>query len=382
MNPEQTILANAAEGGSPFAILQGDSFFIPFGEFPHKQGLQIFDRTAAEEIAGNHQGLLARLASWARGDKPAYPVYIGHPDLPGSKDTDKRAYGWIENMSVEAGGLRCHTKWSDQGREMVENGHFRYYSPLWWTRKTRDGIRPSALKSMGLTNDPNIPVPALANEAGGEDSQNPQYQTNETEIMNPEILAALGLEEAATPEEVLAKITAHAAAAEAATTQPEPEPEPQPEPEPEPQPEPEPAVDEEKEKLKKQVQAAANTLVLAAVSTGRLTPAEADDKLAEILAANDFPAALADLGKLPVKVKTVSVTGDLGGAKARLVLASNDAAAAARAERALLVANEFAATNPAMSTGERKRLAWQRAQAKHPEVFGKPEPKDSTTATA
>ena len=104
------ILANAAESISPFAILQGDSFFIPYGDFPHKQGLQKFDRAAADLMAANHKGLLNRLATWARGDSASYPVYIGHPDLPGSKDTDKRAYGWIENLIPEADGMRLPVK--------------------------------------------------------------------------------------------------------------------------------------------------------------------------------------------------------------------------------------------------------------------------------
>ena len=40
-------------------------------------------------------------------------------------------------------------------------------------------------------------------------------------------------------------------------------------------------------------------------------------------------------------------------------------------ERAVLVANEYVNTNPALSEGERKRIAWQRAQKKNPELFGK-----------
>jgi len=45
--------------------------------------------------------------------------------------------------------------------------------------------------------------------------------------------------------------------------------------------------------------------------------------------------------------------------------------AAARANRAQLVANEFEATDKTLSTGERKRIAWRRASAKHPAAFAK-----------
>ena len=77
---------------------------------------------------------------------------------------------------------------------------------------------------MGLTNDPNIPVPALANESetqdletqdSREDEENLEQET-ENEIMN-ELLIALGLEEGATPEAALAKITELQTAANDAT---------------------------------------------------------------------------------------------------------------------------------------------------------------------
>ena len=55
----------------------------------------------------------------------------------------------------------------------------------------------------------------------------------------------------------------------------------------------------------------------------------------------------------------------------RLVTAANDASATARADRTQAVANEFDATNKDMPHGERKRIAWERAQRKNPELFGK-----------
>jgi hypothetical protein len=389
---EAAMLANAAEGGSPFAILQQDGFLVPFGEFPHKQGLQLFDRTAAEEIVAAHNSALAKLTRWVTGG--SYPVYVGHPDLPGSKDADKRAYGWIENMAVRPEGLHLAVKWSDAGRELVENAHFKFYSPLWWTKKVKGGIRPIALKSMGLTNDPNIPVPALANESESQKSESLKVEeeeeeeenlTKNEEPMKPEILAALGLEDGATPEDVLAKITEiQTAANEAAGRVTE--------------------ADEKAERLAEEVKGlkveclkveeaesaltaaneratelttslkiAANAAVQAAVNAGRLTPAEADAKTDEILAANDLEEALAGLGKLEPKFKTVSTTGDLGSAKSRLVIAANDASKADREERARLVANEYEKTNPDLSEGERKRTAWRRAQAKNPALFGKKE---------
>jgi phage I-like protein len=382
---ETTILANAADGGSPFAILQPDGFLVPFGEYPHKQGLQIFDRTAAEGIVAAHNSTLSKLVRHFGGG--SYPVYVGHPDLPGSKDSDKRAYGWIENLTVAENGLHLSVKWSDAGRELVENAHFKFYSPLWWTKKVKGGIRPVALKSMGLTNDPNIPVPALANEAdeengdrGSEMEENHTQEIENEEPMKPEILAALGLEEGASPESVLAKITELATAAnEAATRVTE--------------------LEENAETLKaetlkvEEAKTAAETDLAAAnekatalesdlagsvsahvaqaAAIGRITPAEVPATVERIMAANDKAGELTALYQMPLKVKTSSATGDLGNAKSRLVIAANDESKARREERAQLVENEFQATNPNLSTGERKRIAWERARRKNPEAFGK-----------
>lgn len=390
----ENLLANASEGGSPFAILQGDGFVIPYGEFPHKHGLQVFDRAAAEEMVAAHNSMLGKLVRLARGGTASYPVYIGHPDLPGSKDTDKRAWAWIEGMSAENDGLHLPTKWSQPGRELVENAHYKFYSPLWYFKKLGNGrIRPVALKSMGLTNEPNIPVPALANEMESEEVNDQQSPGNGEEAAGPvdaRLLAILGLDESATLENCLDKISAMKQAAdskmeaeqkateaetkvsEAETAKADAETK---------------ASEEETKRTEAENQlAAANgrvtdlegrlnlaaaNAVQAAVVSGRITPAEKDAKVSELLAANDFETALADLAKLPVKIKTQSETGDLGGAKSKLVLAANDEAAARRQERAQLVANELEAINPALPEGERRRLAWNRAQAKHPELFGK-----------
>jgi hypothetical protein len=381
----ETLLANATEGSSPFAILQGDGFLVPFGNFPHKQGLQLFDKAAAEAIVAAHNGITAKLTRWVTGG--SYPIYVGHPDLPGSKDTDKRAYGWIENMRVTDEGLHLSAKWSEAGRELVENAHFKFYSPLWWTRKIKGGIQPVALKSMGLTNDPNIPVPALANEAETEEyrNQNPEEESQtDNDTMKPKLLEALGLEETASDEDVLAKIVSLKEAAEAAANAEKPEA--AADPDALKMAEEGKAAAEEKARLAEEEKAAANGKVIqlgeflaaaaanavdSAIAAGKITPAEKDAKVTEILAANDFTAALKELNAAAPKVKTASATGDLGSAKSRMVLAANDESKAAREERAQLVENEFQATNPNQSLGERKRLAWQRAQKKNPELFGK-----------
>lgn len=372
----ELLIGNGAGGGATFAILQPDGLFIPYGEYPHKQGLQKFEKADAEAMAANHRSLLGKITRLATG---GYPVYIGHPDIPGSKDTDKRAYGWVEDIIAENDGMRLPVKWSDPGSELVANAHFKFYSPAWWLKKSGKFMRPTGLKSVGLTNDPNIPVPALANERE-ENAENLKAETLKEEIETNEpienmkpILAALGLEEGATLEDALAKITAIQDAAKAATdeaaakanemtemTAGKKKAE-----------DDYAAANEARTTLEARLKVVANNAVQGAVAGGRLTPADAEAKVTELLAANDLQAALAELGKLPVKMKTASATGDLGNGKTRLVIAANDDAKAAREERATLVANEYERTNPALPESERKRIAWQRAQTKNPEAFSK-----------
>ena len=370
-NNAELLLANAGEAGAIFAVLQGDSFFVPYGKHQHKQGLQILDRAAADEMAANHNSLLGKMGRVLTGGTPKYPVYIGHPDLPGSKDTDKRSYAWIENVIPEETGVRFPVKWSEPGQELIANGHFLFYSPLWWTKKVAGGIRPVALKSMGLTNDPNIPVPALANEATGEDaahedSETSTEETTEDTIMNPELLALLGLTDGATLEEVMAEITALKDAATQAATDKQTQADKATTAATDMQ-----AANERVTALEGRLKIVANALVQGAVLAGQLTPAEVEAKADEILAANDFETAVGEIGKLPVKFKTSSQTGDLGASKVRLVVAANDASSAAREERRQLVASEYERTNAALPEGERKRIAWERAQKKNTAAFKK-----------
>jgi hypothetical protein len=70
--------------------------------------------------------------------------------------------------------------------------------------------------------------------------------------------------------------------------------------------------------------------------------------------------------------KLAANTGDLAGKGPNFPARRAETAETItrRNDRAFLVANEYAATNPAFSEGERKRIAWQRAQKKNPQVFG------------
>lgn len=357
-------VANAAGGEAVFEIAQDGSFFVPFGEYPHRVGLQIFDRAAAESMVASHNSALSKLKRWA--GVQSYPVYVGHPDVPGSKDTDKAAYGWIHEMTVENDGMRFGVKYNDEGRALVANAKFRFYSPYWWMAKAGKGLRPTRLISMGLTNNPNIPVPALANEDEGsprgdaaaaeENAGDDAAAGNELETVRGELATANEaittltgeLEtvrgELATANATIATLTGERDAAAADLT----------------------AANEALSALRGVM---IDGALAEAVANGRVLIAEREALRDDLAAANDLAAELAALRALPVKLKTTSTTGDLGAAKVQVVTAHNDGSRAARDERKLAIANELERISATMPDGARKQLAWQRAAAKNPDLF-------------
>lgn len=196
-----------AEGGTPI--------FLPFGEWDYNGRVrQRLDRAHGEAIANE---LNARTA---RGE-PGIPVYQGHPDVPevASRYPDKGALGWVVRIALAnqdgREGLELTVEWDrDPGRG------FRWFSPYWGCDMRAGGLAEVCdLRSIGLVNNPNIPEFRLANEENLE-KQPEGAETEKTNMDKGQVIAALGLPENATDEEVVAAIEKlKAAASDAATKQ-------------------------------------------------------------------------------------------------------------------------------------------------------------------
>lgn len=176
-----------------------------YGEWPHPGGLQRLTREAASEMVAFFHSVRGRLARRFAG----VPVYIGHPDddafagCPGHTDT--RAYAWITGLQARPDGLYILPRWSREGRRLLENAFYRFLSPRWALRRENDGaLTPVRLLSVGLTNQPNIPGEAIANQTRARrerarsfiDSLTPQTEP----AMLKELIKTLGLDEAAEDE--------------------------------------------------------------------------------------------------------------------------------------------------------------------------------------
>lgn len=129
----------------------------------------------------------------ADGTKPA--VDIGHNTERGLFDSvPQPAIGWVEEMESRADGLYARVDWLAAGKAALDSRGYRYVSPCFWTDE--DGINARLVKSVAL-----VTVPAL----GGLPALN---SATGALPMDPELLAALGLNATAKPAEALAAIAA------------------------------------------------------------------------------------------------------------------------------------------------------------------------------
>jgi phage I-like protein len=127
------------------------------------------------------------------------PIDIEHStELKGPKGEPAPAVGWVMELEVRAGEIWGRTEWTGDGKALVANRAYRYLSPvIIYDRASGDIV---GITSVGLTNQPNLVLPALNSDNGGD----PPPHTEDT--MLKALLAALGLPEDADQETALAKI--------------------------------------------------------------------------------------------------------------------------------------------------------------------------------
>jgi phage I-like protein len=135
-----------------------------------------------------------------------------HQSLSGDKAP---AAGWITALRWEPGhGIQAHIEWTEEAAGYLESKEYRYFSPV-FTINEQGTV--TGLKSLALTNAPrtNHLQPLLASLAAA-------AQKKESTMSNDfraQLAAALGIDQAASDETVVASI---AAIKEQAGTVPEP----------------------------------------------------------------------------------------------------------------------------------------------------------------
>ena len=128
------------------------------------------------------------------------PVDIEHATEHKARKGDPApAVGWIKDVEVREGGSTWgRTEWTTTGRRMIENGEYRYLSPVFnYDRQTNKIAR---LFSAGLTNQPNLRLKSL-------NQQNPDTDSGGNHMTVPlAICTALGVSADVTEQQAVATI--------------------------------------------------------------------------------------------------------------------------------------------------------------------------------
>ena len=162
----------------------------PVGDFPNGGHNQHCTLEAFENV----------VATWKKlGSKEILVDFEHKCEAGGTSDTSAAA--WATNLRVDNKlGLVADFKMTDLGAEAVSNRRLRFLSVAWFVNK--ETHEPMVIRSIALTNKPNIPVAPVLN-------REPSGVVNVEEKKGPnmdKIKEALGLSPDATDEEILAAI--------------------------------------------------------------------------------------------------------------------------------------------------------------------------------
>ena len=109
-------------------------------------------------------------------------------EIKGPKGEEAPAYAWIDALRInEDGSIDAHIEWTPDGEALVRGKKYRYYSPAFFNNAASQVTR---LSSVGLTNKPNLYLPALNSE-------------NHEMTVPVQIVTVLGLAAAASADDVV-----------------------------------------------------------------------------------------------------------------------------------------------------------------------------------
>jgi len=165
----------------------------PFGEWPNGGTAQKCDEAAFHNLVD----------SWRRAGAREVICDFEHRFEDPSLTSDTSAAAWISNLAVDGErGLVGDLKLTDAGAAAISSRRLRFLSPVW--ELDPDG-RPARLRSVALTNKPNIPVACVLNRAPQPVNQ-PVEETKENQM--DRLKELLGLAADASDENVVAAVTA------------------------------------------------------------------------------------------------------------------------------------------------------------------------------
>ena len=217
MNDELIIFTNELNiGEDGFAQLApyGDHEGVAhFADGRRAVAVQRYDQAGAERMVEHFNSLGARLK---RAFRVGLNIYHGHPDMPGGERLwpDHETKGTIAELETRADGLYGRPIFNNAGEELLSGSHKIGFSVRVGSEPVpgvQNVFRPVTLKSVGLTDKPNLPVEFLNSLNGGSGSAG--KPTKPKPIMNRTQMEALlkqhGIEFAneASDEQLMAQLS-------------------------------------------------------------------------------------------------------------------------------------------------------------------------------
>jgi len=163
-------LANSKVVGQPVAVspekIANSAFVVsdmihlaPIGEYSHPSGLmQVITPEAVQAMANNFAAKKASDPSWGGA-----LIDYDHKSATGK---GSEAAGWLTNVEARPDGLWGKVAWTPSGKEAVQNGVFRYVSPVWnrsdCTDLGNDRVTPTVLDSLAICNNPNMEMTPIS----------------------------------------------------------------------------------------------------------------------------------------------------------------------------------------------------------------------------
>ena len=123
---------------------------------------------------------------------PKLPIDVEHAtEIKGPKGEEAPAYAWIDALRInDDGSIDAHVVWTPDGESLIRGKKYIYYSPAFFNNAAGQVTR---LSSVGLTNKPNLYLPALNSE-------------NNEMTVPVQIVTVLGLAASASVDDAVAAI--------------------------------------------------------------------------------------------------------------------------------------------------------------------------------
>lgn len=198
---DQGVIASAIEIGAADGQVATRIKLLPYGTYSGRDGrgpYKLDGKAHAEQVIATTRTRLAGADMMFDYDHQSALAAV--PGVGGTA----RASGWIkaDTLSAEDDGIYASVEWTGPAEEALKKREYRYYSPYFFRRpKTGEVTR---IQNVGLTNSPNLELPALASQ---EAQRSTQGETM-TQIALAPLVSALALSASAGETEVLAAIGA------------------------------------------------------------------------------------------------------------------------------------------------------------------------------